>query len=670
MRHALPRALRALALAACALVAATGLGQDARPFSDADIDAIDLAGRGNPAGAVEQINARLAAGGITPGQQLTLHALRGIFLVDAGQSAAAAKVANELEAQPTPEAQGAALLVRSQIEAQNGSLARGIALADQAAAALKDSGNLRLQFRVAMTRGWELTELGQFPLALERYGEAIQLAEQIKNPALALRAHNSRGSVLAQAGETKRAMHELDTALAIANRLKDPTALTVTWTSRAVVASFTNDLAEQLQASERASEYARKTDSATLIATTELNLGDVYLRTKRYPEALATSLRAVDIARKVGDESTAAIALANAGQAEIRMGRLASGKAKIEKALESSQRMKARTQLATLLGEYATALEAAGDYQAALDAFHRERSLNEELFSEGQKRALLEIESRYQSERKQTEIDLLNQKNALQASELRNRALQQRVWLLAAALLLCGLVAIGLLYRRVRSANRQLEQSNELLKVRSERDPLTQLLNRRAFLDTQTPGELFTGALFLLDIDHFKRINDVHGHAAGDAVIVEVAQRLRTATRDSDRVMRWGGEEFLIATTPMPQAQADRMATRVLQAIGGAPIPIPGGELVVRASLGYIVFPLAGSTGLTAERGINLADLALYAAKNQGRNRACGIVSLAAASGEAVGEIERNFETACHDGRVTLRYIEGCASDTAPPRLP
>ncbi|MFX7853744.1 GGDEF domain-containing protein, partial [Acinetobacter baumannii] len=121
------------------------------------------------------------------------------------------------------------------------------------------------------------------------------------------------------------------------------------------------------------------------------------------------------------------------------------------------------------------------------------------------------------------------------------------------------------------------------------------------------------------DIDHFKNVNDWHGHAAGDAVIVEVARRIRAAVRDTDLVVRWGGEEFLVFSPELPGTDLALMADRILRGIGGEPIMTGEGPLRVTASIGFASFPLGGSVGaclrLQWEQAVNWADMVLYKAK-------------------------------------------------------
>ncbi|MCV2881395.1 diguanylate cyclase [Actibacterium sp. XHP0104] len=158
-------------------------------------------------------------------------------------------------------------------------------------------------------------------------------------------------------------------------------------------------------------------------------------------------------------------------------------------------------------------------------------------------------------------------------------------------------------------------------------DPLTGLFNRRyALPHLQQMGDRAAQtdrsfAVMLLDIDHFKAVNDRHGHAAGDTVLERVARQITANLRPSDLVARIGGEEFLVAMPDTAPDLARRMAERLRQTIGTLPILLPEGRgsITVSVSIGMAISP----TGLErdVDRLLALADGALYRAKSEGRNK-------------------------------------------------
>ena len=160
----------------------------------------------------------------------------------------------------------------------------------------------------------------------------------------------------------------------------------------------------------------------------------------------------------------------------------------------------------------------------------------------------------------------------------------------------------------------------------SQRDALTGLANRRYFasvLDREIDRVARSGEsalLLMVDIDFFKRVNDTHGHAAGDVVIKEVARRLLQCVRPMDTVARYGGEEFAVVLPDCPASFATIVTERIRLAVEREPIlAAPGVEITSTISIGGAFAPgwIRSSASLWIER----ADLQLYSAKTQGRNR-------------------------------------------------
>jgi diguanylate cyclase (GGDEF)-like protein len=155
-------------------------------------------------------------------------------------------------------------------------------------------------------------------------------------------------------------------------------------------------------------------------------------------------------------------------------------------------------------------------------------------------------------------------------------------------------------------------------------DGLTGILNRRAMDDllaarfAEAVRYKRPLAFLLFDVDHFKKVNDVHGHPAGDAVLRGVAQVAASQARDSDRVARYGGEEMALILPETDLAGAMVIAERIRVAVAAAEHATEGGALKVTVSAGVSV---VGPGIEKAEQLIEAADQALYRAKQSGRNR-------------------------------------------------
>ena len=123
----------------------------------------------------------------------------------------------------------------------------------------------------------------------------------------------------------------------------------------------------------------------------------------------------------------------------------------------------------------------------------------------------------------------------------------------------------------------------------------------------------------MADLDHFKQVNDVYGHLAGDAVLREAAQRMQSCLRPYDSLGRYGGEEFLIVVPATVPASGMRVAERVRAMIAQAPVETPEGRICITVSLGVAGSP--GASPVEVDQLLRLADTALYRAKLEGRNR-------------------------------------------------
>lgn len=172
----------------------------------------------------------------------------------------------------------------------------------------------------------------------------------------------------------------------------------------------------------------------------------------------------------------------------------------------------------------------------------------------------------------------------------------------------------------------KLSETLEALRRLATRDELTGLLNRREFErvlgEEEDRARRFGRPLSLLfiDIDFFKKVNDTHGHAAGDQVLRVVAQRIAAQLRSVDRVARFGGEEFAVMLAEADAANAIAVARRLVMAVGREPVVIEGGiQLPVTISVGAA--EMEGEAVRVSEL-LERADKALYLAKTRGRNQA------------------------------------------------
>ena len=169
------------------------------------------------------------------------------------------------------------------------------------------------------------------------------------------------------------------------------------------------------------------------------------------------------------------------------------------------------------------------------------------------------------------------------------------------------------------------ESFHENLVSSALRDPLTRLFNKRYLLERLDSELKFARrhntpvALLMLDLDHFKQVNDTHGHLAGDAVLTNLASTLAKAVRNEDVIARFGGEELAVILRAIPIDQAMLLAERLRKLVEQTPTQHGGRELKATVSIGVAGYPTTKAE--TVEQLMEAADRALYRAKHDGRNR-------------------------------------------------
>ncbi|WP_137387605.1 GGDEF domain-containing protein [Rhodoligotrophos defluvii] len=180
-------------------------------------------------------------------------------------------------------------------------------------------------------------------------------------------------------------------------------------------------------------------------------------------------------------------------------------------------------------------------------------------------------------------------------------------------------IAIPILFL-IGKAHLELWQAKCRVDELSRTDPLTGLLNRRCFFEEQQgpPATKAGMALAIVDIDHFKLINDTYGHRAGDQVLRTVAQIMAAELEDWGKLCRLGGEEFALLTTDVPPDLLVRRLSRVCKRLGSIPILSEGRAIKLTVSIGAAIRLYRSMEELYAE-----ADKALYQAKASGRDRVC-----------------------------------------------
>ncbi len=212
--------------------------------------------------------------------------------------------------------------------------------------------------------------------------------------------------------------------------------------------------------------------------------------------------------------------------------------------------------------------------------------------------------------------------------------------------------------------DKELARANRELREDSLTDVLTGARNRRflnATIDADvrqvvrsySPAASSQGkrnrdlVFYIIDTDYFKEVNDRYGHDVGDKLLVEMARRISSAIRHSDALIRWGGDEFLVASRYTDRERFRTLANRVLNFVGREPFEIEGCvSIPCTCSIGWAVFPWfeQDAEAIPYTEVLRLADSALYQAKKAGRNQAVGLLPTRKEPASGTGNTQRGKE--------------------------
>jgi diguanylate cyclase (GGDEF)-like protein len=477
------------------------------------------------------------------------------------------------------------------------------------------------RYRFLILKGSSLRQQQQSEAALPILEQAYALAQHLGDDVRALHAMLELVRLGIRSSNLSLASTLLATARNIATSLGDESALADVDGCEALIVDLQGDRAAERRASLSALEHARRSGSGKWLTRALGDLSDSFLKTRDFTEALKYSEQALAIPSTGPRTEAHDTALFNSGVANIGLGRLKAGRERVERAIDNTLARDNLSYAKDLLREYADALEQAGYLVMAIEVHRRHDELGEKVVSRTRQLAF-ELSARADNERRTRDVELLRRDVALKAAEMQEQRLRQQLALAAAFFIACICAALMWAFIRVRKAN-------ERLRINSEYDALTGLRNRRFFNEnvlSTDAGRPVLGCVLLVDIDHFKRVNDTFGHPAGDAVLTTVSQRLAATLRADDKLVRWGGEEFLAVLDSITPEQADLTIARLLGAVRQVPILCDGRSIHCTISIGYACFPMPGLiTKVPLETAIRLVDKALYEAKRRGRDRACRI---------------------------------------------
>ena len=542
-------------------------------------------------------------------------------------------------------------------------------------ASVKDSKDPEVNMRLNSAFGVMYTVSGKFEQALTHYLEALRLSDLQPRRKVQARLYklDAIASLYYNMKDPEKALATAKEAVALSPLANAPKTMSSLIMTQGIALSNLGREDEALEAYKKALKIGIDANMPGVEATALNNICDHYLISKDYRKAEIFARQAISKAETIGEKSAVVTPKINLGFSLIGQGKIKEGVEYVNAGIKFYRDANSKLDVESITGELAGMYEKAGLYKEALVTLREQQKLSDELFRSDRAIAVAGLQEKFNADQRQKQIELLAKENDLKDADIKNRRLQQVVTLLGAVVTVMAGAFIFLLYRRVRKVNEQLQQVNTQLEFHAVRDPLTGLHNRRSFVELMKSRVALAEAerredsgdnpdcLILMDIDMFKHINDTWGHAVGDTVLTEVAARLKSTVRDTDMVLRWGGEEFLIYSPKSNPQQITRLVDRVLRAIGEVPIQAGTLQIPVTVTAGFISLPFSGvPEGLCSwEKTLQMADMALYLGKAHGRNRAYGLAKLLVPHEQAMPVLDNDLSAAISGGMVELIEVIG-----------
>ncbi|BDU70832.1 tetratricopeptide repeat-containing diguanylate cyclase [Mesoterricola silvestris] len=477
--------------------------------------------------------------------------------------------------------------------------------------------------------------LGRLPEAIGVLQKAQRISEEVGDTAGHARILDQMGYLYVIMLRFEDAVASHRAAIAMAESLGDLALQAEFHLSLANALGSSGDSTRQLAEMKIAVDLADKVHASNIKLVCSVNMADVYLGKKDYRSTLKYADAALKLATAAQDAGSVAVCQVNRGIALNRLGNSAEGLKAIQEGLAHFRETEAVNDTAEITGNLAEEYAFAGDYRRAYETMVEFKNLSDSLMKSQDLKQIADSSAAFENDKQQLQIEALHRDG-------RNQARQRILWI---ALGVLGFGTAGVLVL----SRRRLESANKALADMSLRDPLTSLANRR-YLTTRIAEDLaqvirmrrvgtteggkdrlvanIDVVFMMIDIDHFKTVNDNFGHVAGDNVLKQFAGILSQTMRDSDTVVRWGGEEFFVVAKHTSRLDAHVVAERIRSRVEEFPFDLGNGVQIHKTcSIGFASYPFfrREPSKVAWEKVAEVADQCLYAAKAMGRNTWVGV---------------------------------------------
>lgn len=516
---------------------------------------------------------------------------------------------------------------RAELKRDMGALDLARVDAEQARALADRSGEADIRAETLRVLGTIDAEAGDVNAALAGFHAAWALLDGAPASPTRLRLAIALGVGHQMLENHARAVDYLDRGLGLARELGDRSQEATILGNLAIARNHLDGPQASIALHQQALEIFREIENDYGEANQLANLCDRSAELGWTAQGQAVCLQAVDRLEALGNARLLAGVRASLGTLYQQQGNL---DAALDAYLLSLGQAEGRipTVERDVLERLARLHAQRGEPDQALSVYQRYMTAREALWEERNRQTIEGLEVQFQLRERERQLRLSRAESELQAIRLTQQS-RLLVFVTFVSILLVLLVVFVLRGNRERARlqgdlaerNKELESAVRTIGRLATRDPLTELHNRRAFI-TIVEKEIARSkrndqpmSILMVDIDHFKHLNDHHGHGMGDLVLKDIASLLRSKLREQDALCRWGGEEFVMLLPDTDLNEALRVAERARQSIDQTIIEAQGATLHVTVTIGV------ARVGDDLDQAIDAADQAMYEGKRAGRNR-------------------------------------------------
>lgn len=433
-------------------------------------------------------------------------------------------------------------------------------------------------------------QIGNYPQALNHFLGGLDVGHELGRKDIEAECLNNIGFAYVLLNENANALPYLTQCLGLYQELNQLRGQVWVCGSLCDAYYHLGDYVQALDYGMRSIQLSLEVSDRRSQTESLVSVGRIFVQKGDYPQALEYFQQALKIDQTEGFKPETSNALRHIGDVYYRLSRADEALPYLQQAHATALQINSRYLLMASCQSLADAFELAGDFKLALEYHKQFHEINESIFNEQTdlKLKTLDVTHRVETARREAEIYYL-----------RNVELQREI--------------------------EERQKIQAALQEMATTDPLTGILNRRHFYAlAEHAVERMQHhnrplSVIMLDIDHFKRVNDTYGHAVGDQALIKIASLLQKNMRQADLVARYGGEEFVILLPETNLAQAIRIAERLRKQVPKLGIDVRYPQLILTVSLG--IADDGGQQAPSLSDLLGWADQALYKAKQSGRNR-------------------------------------------------